>query len=158
MHDYIARLPAGAVVLLHACCHNPTGADLAPEQWRALAEVIERRGLVPFVDLAYQGFGDDLEHRRRRRARSLAQRVPELLLAISCSKNFGLYRERAGALAVMSRNSTVGAAVATHQARLARRMYSMPPDHGAAIAARVLGDATLRHAVGVAKSPPWSRA
>ncbi len=143
MHDHIARLPAGALVLLHACCHNPTGADLLPEQWSSLAEVIERRGLVPFVDLAYQGFGDDLGSDVVG-VRILAHRVPELLLAISCSKNFGLYRERAGALAVLSRNSTVSAALATQQARLARRMYSMPPDHGAAIAARVLKDATLR--------------
>jgi aspartate aminotransferase len=143
MHAQIDRLPAGAVVLLHGCCHNPTGADLAPDEWRALADVIERRGLVPFVDLAYQGFGDDLEADVEG-TRILASRVPEMLLAISCSKNFGLYRERAGALAVISRNSTVSAALATHQARLARRMYSMPPDHGAAIAARLLGDPLLR--------------
>jgi aspartate aminotransferase len=136
-------LPAGSLVLLHACCHNPTGADLAPDQWSALAEVIERRGLVPFVDLAYQGFGDDLETDASG-LRTLAQRVPELLLAVSCSKNFGLYRERTGALAVISANGAARAAVATHQARLARRMYSMPPDHGAAIVARVLADMSLR--------------
>jgi aspartate aminotransferase len=142
MHDCVSRLPAGSVVLLHACCHNPTGADLAPAQWQALAEVIERRGLVPFVDLAYQGFGDDLEADVAG-LRIIADRVPEMLLAVSCSKNFGLYRERAGALAVISRNAAVAEAVATQQARLARRMYSMPPDHGAAVAARVLGDADL---------------
>jgi aspartate aminotransferase len=142
MHDCVSRLPAGSVVLLHACCHNPTGADLVPAQWQALAEVIERRGLVPFVDLAYQGFGDDLEADVAG-LRIIADRVPEMLLAVSCSKNFGLYRERAGALAVISRNAAVAEAVATQQARLARRMYSMPPDHGAAVAARVLGDADL---------------
>lgn len=143
--DYCGRLPAGAVVLLHACCHNPTGADPTVEQWNALAEVVERRGLVPFVDLAYQGFGDDLETDVAG-LRALALRVPELLLAVSCSKNFGLYRERTGALAVVSANAVATAAVATHQARLARRMYSMPPDHGAAVAARVLGDVALRQA------------
>jgi aspartate aminotransferase len=143
MHEYVSRLPGGAVVLLHACCHNPTGADLSPDQWSALAEAIENRGLVPFVDLAYQGFGDDLGADVIG-LRILARRVPELLLAVSCSKNFGLYKERAGALAVISRNPTVAASVVTHQARLARRMYSMPPDHGAAVAVRVLGDATLR--------------
>lgn len=143
MHDYVNRLPAGAVVLLHGCCHNPTGADLMPGHWRALAETIERRGLLPFVDMAYQGFGDDLETDVAG-LRALAERVPELLLAISCSKNFGLYRERAGALAVVAQNAGAATAVATHQARLARRMYSMPPDHGAAIAARLLGDAALR--------------
>ena len=143
MLAHIDKLPAASLVLLHACCHNPTGADLSPDQWRALAEVIERRGLVPFVDLAYQGFGDDLETDAAG-LRALAGRVPELLLAVSCSKNFGLYRERTGALAVISASSGAKAAVATHQARLARRMYSMPPDHGAAIVARVLADASLR--------------
>jgi aspartate aminotransferase len=143
MLSHIDRLPAASLVLLHACCHNPTGADLSPEQWRALAAVIEHRGLVPFVDLAYQGFGDDLETDAVG-LRTLAERVPELLLAVSCSKNFGLYRERTGALAVISANNVARTAVATHQARLARRMYSMPPDHGAAIVARVLADAPLR--------------
>jgi aspartate aminotransferase len=143
MHDYVERLPAGAVVLLHGCCHNPTGADLSPDHWRALADTIERRGLLPFVDLAYQGFGDDLESDVFG-LRTLADRVPELLIAISCSKNFGLYRERAGALVVVARTAAAAGAAATHQARLARRMYSMPPDHGAAIAACLLGDAALR--------------
>lgn len=141
----LERLPAGAVVLLHGCCHNPTGADLTEAQWGEVAELVERRGLVPFVDLAYQGFGDDLEADVAG-LRLLAGRVPELLLAVSCSKNFGLYKERAGALAVLSRNAAATAAVATHQARLARRMYSMPPDHGAAVAAGVLGDPDLRRA------------
>jgi aspartate aminotransferase len=145
MLDHFGRLPAGAVVLLHACCHNPTGADPTAEQWNAIAEVAERRGLVPFIDLAYQGFGDDLETDVAG-LRALAQRVPELLVAVSCSKNFGLYRERTGALAVVSANAVATGAVATHQARLARRMYSMPPDHGAAVAARVLGDVALRQA------------
>ncbi len=145
MYAHLDRLPAGAVVLLHACCHNPTGADLAPSQWRALADVIERRGLVPFVDLAYQGFGDDLETDVTG-LRTLAERVPELVLAVSCSKNFGLYRERTGALAVISRDAGTAAAVASHQARLARRMYSMPPDHGAAVVAHLLDDERLRQA------------
>jgi aspartate aminotransferase len=143
MHDRLAQLPAGSVVLLHGCCHNPTGADLQPNEWQALAELCVARGLLPFVDLAYQGFGDDLETDAVG-LRTLAARVPELLLALSCSKNFGLYRERAGALAVVSADAKSTAAVATHQARLARRMYSMPPDHGAAIVARLLGDASLR--------------
>lgn len=145
MRTQLARLPAGAVVLLHACCHNPTGADLTLDQWRSIAEIIEARGLLPFVDLAYQGLGDDLETDAAG-LRLLAERVPEMMLAISCSKNFGLYRERVGALAVIGRASTVSAALATHEARIARRMYSMPPDHGAAIVARVLGDPRLRAA------------
>jgi aspartate/tyrosine/aromatic aminotransferase len=143
MRDHFARLPAGSVVLLHACCHNPTGADLAPGEWRSLVDVIEARGLVPFVDLAYQGFGDDVESDVYG-LRHLAARVPQFLLALSCSKNFGLYRERTGALAIVAGSPAIAAAIATHQARTARRMYSMPPDHGAAIAARLLRDPALR--------------
>jgi aspartate aminotransferase len=145
MLGHLRGLPAGSVVLLHGCCHNPTGVDLDPGQWLAIAEVLEQRGLVPFVDLAYQGFGDDLETDVAG-LRLLAGRLPTLLLAISCSKNFGLYRERAGALAIVAENAATARAVATHQARTGRRMYSMPPDHGAAIAARVLGDDALRAA------------
>jgi aspartate aminotransferase len=145
MHSYLARLPAGSVVLLHACCHNPTGADLTGDQWRAVADIVEQRGLVPFVDMAYQGFGDDLETDARG-LRILAERVPELLLALSCSKNFGMYKERVGALAVLAKDAKAAAAITTHQRRQARRMYSMPPDHGAATVARVLADASLRRA------------
>jgi aspartate aminotransferase len=143
--QHLGRVPQGEFVLLHGCCHNPTGADLDGGQWAALAQLLERRGLVPFVDLAYQGFGDDPETDVAG-LREIARRVPTLLLAISCSKNFGLYRERAGALAIVAENAATARAIATHQARTARRMYSMPPDHGAAIAARVLGDASLRAA------------
>jgi aspartate aminotransferase len=143
MLQHLDRLPSGDVVLLHACCHNPTGVDLDPGQWEAVADVLERRDLVPFVDLAYQGFGDDLESDVAG-LRLLAARLPTLLLAISCSKNFGLYRERVGALAVLAESPATARALATHQARTGRRMYSMPPDHGAAIAARVLGEPRLR--------------
>jgi aspartate/tyrosine/aromatic aminotransferase len=139
----LERLPAGAVVLLHACCHNPTGADLDFAQWQAVSEVVLARGLVPFVDLAYQGLGESLEADVAG-LRHLAERAPELLLAISCSKNFGLYRERVGALVVVAREPQAAAIVSTHQARTGRRMYSMPPDHGAAIVARVLADPALR--------------
>ena len=143
MLQHLDRLPSGDVVLLHACCHNPTGVDLEPGQWEAVADVLERRDLVPFVDLAYQGFGDDLESDVAG-LRLLAARLPTLLLAISCSKNFGLYRERVGALVVLAECPATARALATHQARTGRRMYSMPPDHGAAVAARVLGEPRLR--------------
>jgi len=143
MLDAIGSATAGDAILLHACCHNPTGADLSREQWLAVADVVERRGLVPFVDLAYQGLGDSLDADAAG-LRILADRVPAMLLAISCSKNFGLYRERVGALVVIAEHATAAAAVSSHQARIARRMYSMPPDHGAAVAARVLGDERLR--------------
>jgi aspartate aminotransferase len=145
MLERLDRLPAGSIVLLHGSCHNPTGADLQPEHWSAVSEVIVRRSLIPFVDMAYQGLGDGLDADAEG-LRRLARCVPQFLLAISCSKNFGLYRERTGALAVVAESASAAAAVATHQARTARRMYSMPPDHGAAVAAHVLGDATLRTA------------
>ncbi len=141
--DHVAALPAGSVVLLHGCCHNPTGADLDAAQWLALAGVIERRGLLPFVDLAYQGLGDDIESDVAG-LRILAARLPELLLAVSCSKNFGLYRERTGALIALAANAASAAAIGSQLQRVARRMYSMPPDHGAAVAARVLCDPGLR--------------
>lgn len=143
MMDHLGSLSGGSIVLLHGCCHNPTGADLTEHQWSELALLLERRGLVPFVDLAYQGFADDLETDVAG-LRALAARVPQFLLAVSCSKNFGLYRERTGALAIVASTEAAAAAVATHQARTARRMYSMPPDHGAAITARVLADERLR--------------
>jgi aspartate/tyrosine/aromatic aminotransferase len=139
----LSRLPAGHCVLVHACCHNPTGADLELAQWQALTELLVARGLVPFVDLAYQGLGDSLETDVAG-VRHLAARVPEMLLAISCSKNFGLYRERVGALVAITKDAAAASVLATHQARTGRRMYSMPPDHGAAIVARVLEDAALR--------------
>ncbi|MFO1407337.1 MAG: amino acid aminotransferase [Steroidobacteraceae bacterium] len=143
MRDHLARMPAGSVVLLHGCCHNPTGADLSREEWDDLSALVESKSLVPFIDLAYQGFGDDLEADAYG-LRRIAERSPQFLLAMSCSKNFGLYRERTGALAVVGSTPSVAAAVATHQARTGRRMYSMPPDHGAAIVARLLGDEGLR--------------
>jgi len=145
MRDHVACLPTGSIVLLHGCCHNPTGADLSAGEWQALGDVIESRGLVPFVDLAYQGFGDDLETDVFG-LRYLAARVPQMLLAVSCSKNLGLYRERTGALAIVSGSPAIAGAIATHQARTARRMYSMPPDHGAAVVARLLADPGLRAA------------
>ena len=143
MIDHLDGLAGGDVVLLHACCHNPTGVDPSPEQWGEIADTCSRRGLLPFVDLAYQGFGDDVETDVAG-LRRLAQSVPELLLAVSCSKNFGLYRERTGVLVALAENADTASAIATHQARTARRMYSMPPDHGAAAVAAVLDDDAMR--------------
>jgi aspartate aminotransferase len=133
---------AGDVVLIHACCHNPTGADLTPEQWLALAGLLERRRLVPFLDLAYQGFGSSLEADAAA-IRMLAERVPEALIAVSYSKNLGLYRERVGALLVISESESRADAVMSHTLQIARSIYSMPPDHGAAIAAKIFADPTL---------------
>jgi aspartate aminotransferase len=130
----------GTVVLIHGSCHNPTGADLSQQQWRVLAEVMNRRGLVPFVDLAYQGLGDGLDEDAQG-ARLLAEQLPEVLISVSCSKNFGLYRERAGALIVVGQTKEHAAAASANLAKIARGIYSMPPDHGAAVVALILEDA-----------------
>lgn len=141
--DYLKGLPAGAVVLLHACCHNPTGQDLDQTQWRSIAELLAQRALVPFLDIAYQGLGETLDADAYS-IRTIAQAVPEMLVAVSCSKNFGLYRERTGMLMVMSENAERAAIVSGQLGRLARTLWSMPPDHGAAIVAHLLHDANLR--------------
>lgn len=134
---------AGDVVLIHACCHNPTGADLAPEQWHSLIALLERRQLVPYLDLAYQGFGDDLTTDVAG-VRMVAEKLPEVLIATSYSKNLGLYRERVGALIVISDNEVRADAVYSQVLQIARSIYSMPPDHGAAIAACIFADPELR--------------
>ncbi len=143
MLERLDRASQGDVVLLHACCHNPTGADLPPAQWDQVIELLERRRLVPYLDLAYQGFGVDLE-RDAHGVRRVLARLPEALVAISFSKNLGLYRERVGALIVVSESPDRAEAVNSHVLKIARGIYSMPPDHGAAVAARVLTDAKLK--------------
>jgi aspartate aminotransferase len=134
---------AGDAVLIHACCHNPTGADLSPAQWHAVADLLERRGLVPFLDLAYQGFGASLDADAAA-VRMVVERVPEALIAVSFSKNLGLYRERVGGLIAISENAARADAVQSHMLHIARSIYSMPPDHGAAIAARIFAQPPLR--------------
>jgi aspartate/tyrosine/aromatic aminotransferase len=139
----LERLPPGDVVLLQGSCHNPTGQDLTPAQWSAVAELLERRQLLPLMDLAYQGLGDGLDADAAA-VRLMAARLPEVLIAVSCSKNFGLYRERVGAVIAVARDATAAGIVMNHLQILARRMYSMPPDHGAAIVATIAADAALR--------------
>ncbi|HTW38308.1 MAG TPA: amino acid aminotransferase [Steroidobacteraceae bacterium] len=136
-------LPAGSVVLLHAACHNPTGADLSQAEWREVLALVERRHLLPFIDMAYQGLGAGLEADAFA-VRLFAAELPELLVAVSCSKNFGLYRERAGTLHILAESAQTAEIALTQQVALARRLYSMPPDHGAAIVALILGDEALR--------------
>jgi aspartate aminotransferase len=143
MLERLDRAADGDVVLIHACCHNPTGADLDPAQWQALAQLVTRRRLVPFLDIAYQGFAVDLEADVAA-VRLLAGQVPEALIAISFSKNLGLYRERAGALIVIGENANRADAMLSHVLQIARSIYSMPPDHGAAIAAHIFADPTLK--------------
>ncbi|MGO9513083.1 MAG: aromatic amino acid transaminase [Steroidobacteraceae bacterium] len=139
----LERAPAGDVVLLHACCHNPCGADLAIGEWQILAELLQRRRLTPFLDLAYQGFGADLTADVAG-VRLVTEILPEALIAVSHSKNLGLYRERVGALIAISENESRAEAVQSHMLQIARSIYSMPPDHGAAIAACIFADPNLR--------------
>ncbi len=143
--DMLATLEqalAGDVVLLHACCHNPTGADLEPQQWDALIGLVQRRNLVPFLDLAYQGLGTGLEGDSAA-VRRVAAAVPEMLLAVSFSKNLGLYRERTGALICIAESVARADAIRSQVLQIGRSIYSMPPDHGAAIAARIFADPAL---------------
>jgi len=134
---------AGDVVLLHGCCHNPSGADLTFEQWRAITQLIQRKGLLPFVDMAYQGLGEGLEEDAAG-VRYLAGQVPEMVIAASCSKNFGLYRERTGALMLISATGVTNIAATSQLLSVVRSHYSMPPAHGAAIVETILGDDALR--------------
>jgi aromatic-amino-acid transaminase len=134
---------AGDLVLLHGCCHNPTGADLSLDQWQAVAELVARRGLVPFIDLAYQGLGNGLEIDAAG-TRLVVEAAEQALVAQSCDKNFGVYRERTGNLFVKAASAPQAEIVMGNLVQLARTMWSMPPDHGAAVARIVLDDPELR--------------
>lgn len=136
-----AALP-GDVALLHGCCHNPTGADFTPSQWEALAQICVERAVLPFIDLAYQGLGDGLEEDAAG-IRIMARHCPELLVAYSCDKNFGLYRERVGGLFLLARTAEEAALAQTNMLSLARANWSMPPDHGAATVRLILESAEL---------------
>jgi aromatic-amino-acid transaminase len=133
----------GDVFVLHASCHNPTGADFSADQWQEMANLCSSLGLVPFLDFAYQGLGNGLDEDAAG-ARALIAQVPEALMATSCSKNFGLYRERTGALFVFAPSAERIDAIRSNLFGIARANYSMPPDHGAAIVRTILHDATLR--------------
>jgi aspartate aminotransferase len=142
MVDDLKRAQQGDVVLLHGCCHNPCGADLTLEQWGVIADMAAHQGFLPFVDVAYQGLGDGLEADAAG-LRVLVQRLPEVIIAASCSKNMGLYRERTGATIFVSANPASALALRSQAQVAARRIYSMPPAHGALLAARVLADDEL---------------
>jgi aromatic-amino-acid transaminase len=143
MLEALRRAAPGDIVLLHGCCHNPTGANLDPGQWSALADLLVQCGLFPFVDLAYQGFGDGLEEDAAG-LRLLAARLPEMAVAASCSKNFSVYRDRVGAALLMGRNAAEADIAFGQLLSVARGMYSMPPDHAAAAVRIVLTDDALR--------------
>jgi aspartate aminotransferase len=145
MVNALRKLPAASVVLLQACCHNPTGADLTDAQWRELLPVFKRGALLPFVDMAYQGLGRGIAEDAFG-MRLFAAELPEVMVAVSCSKNFGLYRERAAALHVIAGSATAADAALSQLARIARTIYSMPPDHGAAIVQEILDNDGLHTA------------
>ena len=143
MLEDLRNLPARSIVVLHACCHNPTGFDLAPRDWKRVLEVVKARELLPLIDFAYQGFGDGLEEDAWA-VRLFAAELPELLVTSSCSKNFGLYRERTGALLVCAGDAEKLIDIRSQLASLARNLWSTPPAHGAAVVAQILGDEELK--------------
>ncbi len=142
MLETLRKAPQGDVVLLHACCHNPSGLDPSEELWRKISEIVVERELVPFIDMAYQGFARDLEADAYS-VRYMADKVPEMIVANSCSKNFGLYRDRVGSLSVLCEDSSNRDIVKSQLSNIVRTVYSVPPDHGAAIVSHVLRDAGL---------------
>ncbi len=143
MMETLQQVGSGDLVLLHGCCHNPCGADLSKEQWQAVKDVALDKGFTVFIDLAYQGLGDGLEEDVYG-VRLLAEALPELIVVSSCSKNFGLYRERTGALTVICDKESSAEIATTQIAAAARAMYSMPPDHGAAIVQTIMTSPELR--------------
>lgn len=136
------QVKAGDVVLLHGCCHNPTGADLTNQQWKEVADAALKIGFIPFIDVAYQGFGEGLEQDAYG-IRLIAESVPECLIAASCSKNFGLYRERVGLAAIITNNSATKAITQAQIQSVARGIYSMPPSYGGALVDIILADNSL---------------
>ncbi|MCY4541989.1 MAG: aspartate/tyrosine/aromatic aminotransferase [Rhodobacteraceae bacterium] len=143
MMSDLAQMRKGDAVILHGCCHNPTGADLNAGQWSELSTLLESKEALPIVDFAYQGFGDGLEEDARG-VRELAVKFDEVMIAASCSKNFGVYRERTGALLVRTENTRTAGLIQGQLAYLNRQSISFPPDHGARLVTMVLRDAALR--------------
>lgn len=145
--DMLAHLKSNAkrgdVVVLHGCCHNPTGADLEPAEWDRAAEFMRDHGLVPFIDLAYFGLGDGLSEDTYG-LRKVGETCPEIIMAASCSKNFALYKERVGLVVAITPSADQAKIVQGQFGALQRRLTSMPPDHGAALVARILGDSALK--------------
>ena len=139
----LSRAKAGDVILLHGCCHNPTGANLNKQQWQVITDLLNKNGATPMIDLAYQGFGDGLEEDAYA-TRLIAESVPETVIASSCSKNFGIYRERAGLLMVVTQDSSRRNINQSMLAFLNRQNYSFPPDHGSRLVSVVLNDTDLR--------------
>ncbi len=142
MMDALNRAETGDVVLLHGCCHNPTGANLTSAQWAEVAAIVGKRGLLPLVDLAYQGLGGGLDEDSAG-LRMVMEAAEDVIIAYSCDKNFGLYRDRVGALYVRAKQKARAELILSNMLALARPNWSMPPDHGAAVVRTILEDAAL---------------
>ncbi|MFT5441936.1 MAG: aspartate aminotransferase [Myxococcota bacterium] len=142
MIDCLKERGPGELVLLHGCCHNPCGADLSPDQWDVVLDLAQKQGFTPFIDLAYQGFGEGVDADALG-VRLLAAGLDELIVASSCSKNFGLYRERTGAVMLVARNAAQASAAKSQLLNVIRGIYSMPPAHGGAIVDIILSDPEL---------------
>lgn len=143
MLDALGKIPAGDAVLLHGCCHNPTGVDPTPDQWQQIASKVYAQKLLPILDFAYQGFGDGIEQDAAG-LRAMAQEGEEMVLCSSFSKNFGLYCERVGAATFVAADAERASVVGSQVKRVIRANYSNPPAHGARLVATVLADAGLR--------------
>ncbi len=143
MLNALEAIPAGDLVLLHGCCHNPSGADLSMDTWHKISDIVQRKKILPFIDVAYQGFGQGLDEDMAG-VRYLAGQVDELVIATSCSKNFGLYRERVGAALLVAKDKADADKAMTNLLAAGRASYSMPPNHGAACVALILTDAALK--------------
>lgn len=142
MVDDINKAEQGDIILLHGCCHNPTGANLTKKNWEDLCEIFLKKNLLPFVDIAYQGFGDGLNEDALG-LRTMYNYLPEIFVAASCSKNFGVYRDRVGSAIVISKDKNTSIIVKDNLKSLNRLTYSFPPDHGAAVVNEVLSDKIL---------------
>ena len=138
----VANLGKDDVLLLHGCCHNPSGADISLDAWQQIADLANKNGFLPFVDIAYQGLGDGLDADAQG-MQILANQVEEMVVSTSCSKNFGLYRERTGAAIIISKTAEHAFNARGKMCELARGSYSMPPAHGSAIVKTILNDAVL---------------
>jgi len=143
MLDTLKSVPAGSIILLHACCHNPTGADLTDAQWKEIISVVTTRGLIPFLDMAYQGFGDGIESDGKV-VRQFAEAGGPVFVSNSFSKSFSLYGERVGALSIVANNAEEAARVLSQLKRVIRTNYSNPPTHGGQVVATALASAELR--------------
>ncbi len=142
MLEALKRIPGDDVVLLHACCHNPSGMDLNPQQWQQVAEIASQIGFMPLVDIAYQGFGEGLDEDAYG-LRLMADSVEQMIVCSSCSKNFGLYRERIGACSVIATSASAADIIYSVLLSVVRVNYSMPPAHGAAIVEAILNSTEL---------------